>query len=238
MSELLIEPRNVVVPGEKIAQGMDFLPSFGSYRKGDDVYAARLGLLQVDGKVIKIIPLSGRYNPKRGDNVIGRVSEILLSGWRVEINCAYSAVLGVKDATPDFVPKGADLRQYFELDDYVITSIVNVTSQKLVDLSMKGPGLRKLQGGRIVNVSPAKVPRIIGKAGSMVSMIKNATNCKITVGQNGLVWVSGEPEDELLVIETINRIQEESHTSGLTDRIKEFLEERTGKTIEDTRGEQ
>ena len=102
--------------------------------------------------------------------------------------------------------------------------IVNVTSQKLVDVTMKGPGLRKLKGGRIIEVNPHKVPRIIGKQGSMVMMIKDATKCNITVGQNGLIWIDGEPMNELLALQTIRKIEKESHMSGLTDKIKEYLE--------------
>ena len=102
--------------------------------------------------------------------------------------------------------------------------IVIVTSQKLVDVTMKGPGLRKLKGGRIIDVSTHKVPRIIGKQGSMVVMIKDATKCNIVVGQNGWIWIDGEPTNELLAIQTIRKIEKESHLSGLTDRIKEFLE--------------
>jgi exosome complex component RRP4 len=64
----------------------------------------------------------------------------------------------------------------------------------------------------------------------MVSMIKKATNCNIIVGQNGIVWLKGlNPEDELVTVETINKIEVESHVSGLTDRIKEFLESK-GRT--------
>jgi len=81
------------------------------------------------------------------------------------------------------------LTKYFDIGDYVMAKIINVTSQKLVDVTMKGPGLRKLKGGRIIQVNPYKVPRIIGKAGSMVTMIKDATGCRILVGQNGLVWI-------------------------------------------------
>ncbi|MBI2660011.1 hypothetical protein HYX07_02525 [Candidatus Woesearchaeota archaeon] len=68
------------------------------------------------------------------------------------------------------------------------------------------------------------MPRIIGKMGSMVTMIKDATRCNITVGQNGLIWIDGEPQNELLAIQTIRKIEKESHLSGLTDKIKEFLE--------------
>ena len=49
-------------------------------------------------------------------------------------------------------------------------------------------------------------------------------NAALTVGQNGLVWINGTPEGELLAVKAIRKIEEESHLSGLTDRIKEFLE--------------
>ena len=111
--------------------------------------------------------------------------------------------------------------------------IINVTTQKLVDVTMKGPGLRKLHGGRIFYVNTNKVPRIIGKKGSMISMVKQYTDTKMIVGQNGVIWLQGEdPKMELLAVETIKKIEDESHISGLTDKIKVFLEKETGKKIE------
>lgn len=147
-----------------------------------------------------------------------------MSGWRIEFGSPYTAMLSMKDATSEFIAKGADLTKYFNLGDYLVMKIVNVTSQKLVDVSMKGPGLRKLRGGRIIEVNTNKVPRIIGKQGSMVSMIKDATGCKITVGQNGSIWIDGEPKMELIAVNTIKKIAEESHLSGLTDKIKAYLD--------------
>lgn len=224
-AKLLIKDQDIVVPGDVVAQGMGYLPSLGTYRKGNDVYASRLGLARIDGKVIKIIPLSGNYIPKKGDVIIGRVKDINFSGWAVETNSAYQAMLSMKDATNDFIRRGADLTKYFDIGDNVVTKIYNVTSQNLIDLTMKGPGLRKLVSGRIINVEPTKVPRIIGKQGSMVSMLKQATNCNIIVGQNGVVWVKGlKPDDEILVVKTIRMIEEQSHVSGLTELIKKHLE--------------
>ena len=92
-------------------------------------------------------------------------------------------------------------------------------------------GLRKLTNGTVLKVNTNKVPRIIGKQGSMVSMIKDATGCRVTVGQNGLVYVDGEPSKEVIVIKAIKKIEAESHTSGLTDKIKVFLEKETGQKI-------
>jgi exosome complex component RRP4 len=211
---------------------MSYLPGYGSYRLGDTIMANRLGLLMIDGKVLKTVPLSERYLPKSNDVIIGRVIDILMSGWRLEINSPYTAVLPLKDASFNYIEKGADLTQYFELEDYMVVKITNVTSQKLVDVTCKGPGLQKIKGGQIIHVNTHKVPRIIGKKGSMVSMIKRATDCRVIVGQNGVAWVSGAPEMEMIAINTIRMIEDKSHTSGLTERVKEFLEKATGKTIE------
>jgi len=238
MAEILVQNKEIVIPGEELATGMEFLPSFGTYRDKDKIVASRLGLVSIDGKIIKIIPLTGKYNPRRGDVIMGRIEDVSYSGWRVNMNCAYPAMLSMKEATSEFIQRGADLTQFFDVDDYVVAKIINVTSQKLIDLTMRGPGLRKLTGGRVVDVNTNKVPRIIGKQGSMVYMIKEATGCKIIVGQNGLLWILGEPKSELIAIEAIRKIEQESHLSGLTERIKEFLEKSTGKKIEEKKFEE
>ena len=78
----------------------------------------------------------------------------------------------LKDASNEFIEKGANLTRIFNFDEYVVCGITAVSTQKLIDLTMKGPGFRKLRGGRIIEVGTHKVPRIIGKSGSMVGMIK------------------------------------------------------------------
>ncbi|MBI2558304.1 RNA-binding protein [Candidatus Woesearchaeota archaeon] len=226
MSKIIVKDKEISVPGETLAIGMDTLPGAGTYREGERIVANRLGLVMIDGRTIKLIPLSGRYIPKTGDTIICKVIDVGFNGWRLDTNSAYSAMMSLKDATSEFIARGANLTQYYDLGDYIVCKIVNVTSQKLIDVSMKGPGLRKLKGGRVIEVDPNKVPRIIGKQGSMVIMIKDATKCSITVGQNGLIWIDGEPMNELLAIQTIRKIEKESHLSGLTDKIKEFLEKK------------
>ena len=224
MGKINVNDKDIVVPGETLAVGMDNFPGQGTYREGENIVASRLGLAQLDGRTIKLIPLSGRYIPKKFDTIICKVTDVTVNGWRLETNSPYQAMLSMKEATSQFIERGADLTQFYDIGDYIVCNIVNVTSQKLVDVSMKGPGLRKLKGGRMIEVASNKVPRIIGKQGSMVSMIKDATGCSISIGQNGLVWIDGTPEGELLAIMAIRKIEEESHLSGLTDNIKEYLE--------------
>jgi exosome complex component RRP4 len=98
----------------------------------------------------------------------------------------------------------------------------------MVDVTCKGPNLRKLDGGLIEQVNPSKVPRIIGKRGSMVSLIKKHTGCDITVGQNGYIWVKGKPAMERVALQAMKKIAKNSHKSGLTDTIETYLKQATG----------
>ena len=190
MSELLVQDKTIVVPGEELAAGIDYLPAVGTYRDKDKIIASRLGLLAVEGRALKVIPLTGRYMPKKGDTIIGRVIDVAFSGWRIDTNSAYPAMLSLKDATSEYIQRGADLTRYYDIGDYTVSIIVNVTSQKLIDVSMKGQGLRKLVGGRIIKVNPHKVPRIIaGKRATKSESPKTAKNpCWTIIANGGKSW--------------------------------------------------
>lgn len=118
----------------------------------------------------------------------------------------------------------ADLTKFFDYGDLIFAEIMGVDRQRHITLTMRERKCRKLRGGRLLKVTPAKVPRIIGKGGSMVEMIKEKTGTQIVVGQNGIVWVRGDNED--IAAEAVLTIEARAHTSGLTDYIKAMLEER------------
>ena len=221
---LLVEEKRVVIPGDILAQGLDYLPGKGAYREGDHIISSRVGLMNVNGRVLHIIPLSGRYVPKRDDTVIGYVKDMSYSSWFVDVGYAYEASLSMKDATADFIERGSSLSDYFAVGEVILTMISNVTKEGNIDLTMKGPGLRKLHSGKIIDITPSKVPRVVGKQGSMISLLKEKTGCSIFAGQNGRVWIKGpSPEAERLATAAIQLISEKSHTSGLTERVAAFL---------------
>lgn len=221
----IVKEKDIVIPGDVLAEGMDYLPGDNTYRRGDMIYAKVLGLVSLPGRVVKITPLSGPYVPKIGDKIIGRVSDIAFSGWRIDLETAYQAMLNVKDATSRYIKKEEDLSQIINIDEYIIAKIINVTSQNLMDLSMREPGLQKISGGRIIKINSQKVPRVIGKQGSMISLIKQKTGCEITVGQNGLVWLKGTSSGELVAEQAIKRIEQKSHQDGLTEKMEKYLDD-------------
>ena len=224
MSGLLTEERSIVIPGEVLAEGMDYLPGENTYRQLDKIYAKVLGLVSLVGRVVKLTPLSGPYVPKIGDKIIGKVTDITMTSWRVDTGTAYSALLNMKDASMRFIRNNEDLSKILAIGDYAVVIITKVTSQMLIDLTMKELGLHRVEGGRIIKINPQKVPRVIGKQGSMITLIKDKTGCTVTVGQNGLVWIKGASEKELLVENAIKLIEKKSHEEGLTEKIQQFLE--------------
>lgn len=217
--------RRLVITGELLGRGR---AGHGAFEDNGNVYSKYVGLAEARDDLHFVIPLSGVYNPKRGDGIIGRVAEIIFQKWIIDINSPYEATLPLSEAVEGFVDlTKADLTKYFDYGDVIFAELSAVSKQKHITLTMRSPKCRKLKGGRLIRVTPAKVPRIIGKGGSMVEMIKQMTATQIVVGQNGIVWVRGENED--VAAEAILAIEERAHMHGLTDYIKAMLEKRMGK---------
>ena len=214
--------RKLVIPGDFVGEGR---AGHGTYEEHGKGFSKFIGLAEEKTGLFFVIPLSGIYNPKNGDGVIGKVTDVIFSKFIVDINSPYEAVLPLSEATDEFIDlTRTDLTKYFTYGDLIFAEISAVSKTKNVQLSMKERKCRKLRGGRLITVTPAKVPRIIGKGGSMVEMVKEMTKTQIVVGQNGLVWVKGDNED--IATEAITEIEKKSHIHGLTDQIKDMLESR------------
>ena len=224
-----MEERKLVVPGETIKQGDDFLPGDGTRREGKDIVASRFGLADLSDRLVRVIPLSGVYVPRRGNVIIGQIVGITFKGWNVDFGCHNNGFLNVAEV-PRYIGKG-ELREYLDFGDVVCASVFS-TEGNSVDLSIKLRGFGKLTGGQLVRVNPNKVPRIIGKEGSMVNLIKDATMCDVTVGQNGVIWlISDKIESELEAKKIIEFICENSYISVLTEKVETYIKKEFGKTI-------
>ncbi len=218
--------RKVVIPGETLAKGIGYLAGQGTHRVNEEIRASILGLMEMQGKVVKVIPLKGAYIPKEGDKVIGQITDVGYSVWEVNVNAPAPALLSITDVKQYYIELGEDLSKYFDIGDYIFAEVEKVGKAMFIKLKMDEKMYRKLDTGMILKVSPVKVPRIIGKKGSMISLLKEETGCLFIVGQNGVVWIKGKSgKNELVAAKAIKFIEENAHKDGLTDKMKEKIKE-------------
>jgi exosome complex component RRP4 len=218
------ERRELVTPGDLLAEN-DYIAGENTYKENGKIYATRVGLVEYENKKVIVVALKSFYFPTVGDTVIGKVVEVSLSGWTVDIRAPYPAMLKASDVLErSFKPQKDDLPAIFDVGDLLIAKIVASDRTRDPLLTVREPGLGKITRGQIVELTPTKIPRLIGKKGSMITMLKKETGCQILIGQNGLILVSGKsPKNERLAVMAIRKIEQESHTSGLTDRVAEML---------------
>lgn len=218
------EGRQLVTPGDLLAEG-EYVAGENTYKDGDKIYALRIGLVEYRDRKVNVVALRAFYTPRVGDTVIGTVVDVGFSGWKVDINSPYLAILSALDVLDrSFKPHKDDLTKVFDVGDLVIAKIIAYDRTQDPKLTINEPGLGKVSRGRIVKITPTKMPRVIGRGGSMISMIKQETGCQVIVGHNGVVLIIGKSlEDEELAVRAINRIEEEAHTTGLTDRISQMI---------------
>ncbi len=232
MARIYFKPRSIVVPGDVLAEGDDVeAESVYIERVGKKFIAAITGLFQVeehDGKYrINIIPLEGAYIPKPGDIVIGLIRDIGITHWDVDIASPYKGVLTVQEVLDrPFNPATDSLKRYLDVGDYIVAKVLAFDRARDPLLTIKGEGLGRVSEGVIVEIKPSRVPRVIGKRGSMVNMLMKETGCDILVGQNGRILVKCPNKDlEEIVVLSLRKIEAEAHLSGLTESVKEFIRE-------------
>jgi len=222
-SELLVSERQFVIPGDTLATGLDFLPSSGCFRENNRIKAKLMGLVKIKERFLGVVPLAGVYIPRQGDGIIGLIEDMQTTMWICDINSPYDAILTLGEAVGEYVDlTKTDISVYYDIGDLIYAKVLNVSKSKQVQLTMNDHRSRKLIGGRLLKITPSKVPRLIGKDGSMIEQIKNQTKCQIIVGQNGVVWLKGEKEG--LAAKAVLTINAESHIVGLTDKISKLLE--------------
>jgi len=197
----------IVVPGELLAQTP--LRIENAIIEEEKTYSTVLGIYNEEKT--SLVALEGLWYPIRGDIVIGIIEEARLNSYSVDLNSPYKGII---------IAKFVETR--LERGDVVECEVKEMDDTKTVVLMRP----KKLFGGKVVDVRPSKIPRVIGKANTMVQQIRDGTKAVIMVGMNGRIWVKGG--NVALAVQAILKIGEEAHTSGLTERIKTLLQSTPG----------
>jgi len=219
------DKRKYVIPGDVVTTG-PFRPEQNVILDGDKIIATTIGISEIYDDSVKVIPLTGMYIPKIDDLVIAKVNSHTSLSWELDINSCYVGFLPAQDVFGrDFSAHADELSSKLKTGDLVAARIANFdrTRDPLVTISDRDLG--QIDSGELVEISPSKVPRLIGKRGTMIQMIEMATDAAITIGQNGWVVISCESSEGLLKAKkAIQMVNEQAHIANLTDQVKEMLE--------------
>ena len=215
--------RKPVIPGDVIATGDH---RFGSFieKRGDSYIALRVGTAEMGRDGLRLNPLSGPYLPRADDEVIGKVVDMNGFGWVIDINSCFDGYLPASFVFGrDFSPSTHDLSAKFRVGDVIGCRIESFDRSRDPQLSIRGHGFGKIPKGEIIKISPTRVPRLIGKRGAMINMISERSQCDVKVGQNGVVVVTGSPEDILKAATAIRMVDQETSSADLGRKVEEFL---------------
>lgn len=217
--------RKYVIPGDVVTTG-PFRPEQNVILEGNKIISTTIGVSEIYDDSVKVISLTGKYIPKINDLVIGKVISHTSLSWELDINSCYVGFLPAQDVFGrDFSAHADELTSKLKAGDLVAARIANFDRTRDPLVTIADRDLGKIESGDLIKISPSKVPRLIGKRGTMIQTIETATDAVITIGQNGWVVVACEnPEGLLKAKKAIEMVNEQAHVANLTDQVKEMLE--------------
>ena len=194
--------------------------------EGKRIISTTIGLSDVSDDSVRVISLTSVYLPKTDDLVIGTIQYIHGNSWFADINSCYQGMLLGQDVFGrGSYPTKSEMEERLSKGDIIFAKIANSDRQREPLISIADQSLGKIDSGELVKISPTKIPRLIGKHGSMIQSIEASTNATITVGQNGLIVVSCDETNGLLkALAAIRMVDEQAHLVNLTDKVKKMLE--------------
>ncbi len=198
--------RKYVIPGEVVARG-NLRAEANVVRRGDKIISTRVGMAEIGHDVVRVVPLSGPYIPRIDDLVVGKVIDYSAFAWEVDINSCFFGILPAQSVFGrDYSPARDSLTEKLAIGDIIATKVIAFDRTRDPLLSISGPGLGRIPRGQVIRISPAKVPRLIGKKGSMIRAIENGCGCRLLVGQNGVVVIVGTAEGMLKAVQAVNLV--------------------------------
>jgi len=214
-----------VLPGDIIVTG-DYQPEQNVILEGDRLMSTAIGFSEIKDDLVTVTPLTGLYTPKTDDLVVGKVVSHNALSWEVNINSYYPGILTAFDIFgKDYSASRDDLSLKLNTGDIILARIANVNSRDPL-ITITGENLGKIDSGELVKISPAKIPRLTEKNGSMIETIEGSTNATITVGQNGLIILKCDNSAGLKkAIASVKMIGMIQYEVNIEDKIQNILDE-------------
>ena len=216
--------QRLVTPGMVIGPASGKRAGSGTIAENNEFIATRLGWLNERNDVVSVLPINSAYMPRSGDLIIGYVAEVRNNLWFFDVNGPFQALLPMSLA-PWKVEYGST-RQHLGIGDAALARIQEVDETHNMVLTMKGVGLRRLNEGAVVSIPVNLVDTLRGENNATLSRIRDVTNCRIIVGDNGRVWIHGDAEDMLASRQLIQTLQQEGHKDTFETAVLALENER------------
>ena len=197
--------KKVVIPGELVSQERKRLGS-NVYVANGKIYSKVLGISEDSDERASVVPLEGKYYPQQDDVVIGVVTRAIFAGYNININSFVES----------FIPKSV-MREDLKVGDLISAKVEYINELREADLGFP----RRMFGGDVIEVTAVRTPRLIGKSGSMLELLKQGTGCDIVIGKNGRVWAKNG--NLALLRKVVLFINDNSYKSNLTNTVEEFF---------------
>ena len=194
---------SLVTPGEDLGKSEGIEVGHGVLVMDGRIRATKHGKMKVKGNEVSIQPLRTGYIPRPGDLVIGYVEGCTNNIWFIDIGAPFNAILPMS-LGPGNASFGGT-RQVMDIGEAVLCRVQEVEETHSSVVTMKGLGLRKIRSGTIEDVEPHLLGQLIGKKGNSLRKLKDNSDCRIIVCDNGRIWVDGEFDG---VVSVRNRLRE------------------------------
>ena len=180
----------LVAPGEDLGDLEGHELGHGVIATDGRIRATKNGRMNVNGNTISIEPIRTAYVPRPGDLVIGYVEGCTNNIWFVDIGAPFNAILPMS-----LGPSKADFggtRSVIDIGEAILCRVQEVEETHSSVVTMKGMGLRKIRSGAVENIDPHLLGRLIGKQGKALRQLKEESECRVIVGDNGRLWIDGD----------------------------------------------
>lgn len=202
-------PARLVIPGDTIEVSGEFTTGSGIIKLNNKLIATQLGHIKENNGTIYLDACNSAYMPRSGDLVIGYVTSMRGNLWMFDIGGPFEALLPM--SLSPWNTQYGDLEEHMGVGDYALIRVQEVDSQQGVVCTMKGIGLRKVTTGVVEHIGSNSIKLFVGTEGKNLQRIKKESGCRITVADNGKIWIEGD-ESGILRVRNISSEFSNSNT--------------------------
>jgi len=200
----------LVLPGEVVRIG-DVKTTTNVIKIGDKLIATLVGIPKMKKRggenILDVIPLKTPYIPKEGDIVIGKIVDIGVTNWTVDINSPWKAILPLSEvfSRPVHITK-VELRDYLNIADLIVARVIAFDLTRDPLLTIRESRLGKATRGLFLELNSWKWSLLKSKEG-LLKKVKDKAKCDIILGANYRLLILGKTlENELKALDMVRNI--------------------------------